>query len=177
MSYLTILRALRKEEDSTNKLNKCNYFYTTISSATNNTNSNNNVLAGDGPTGPLNEVGLAATKETKFTKKVPPANTPVAPLQPAWLIVYRDEVWRLRGGSDEREAGTVRECSWDPYAGWTVILTNGGRVPLRAVRAVSKINTRGQILAAWTVREHGYDGDGPLAAEEPRRQEPETEYE
>jgi hypothetical protein len=107
---------------------------------------------------PLGAIPAKCAKPS--TPILPLTDTPVSPLRTGWLIVYRDEVWRLRGGNDERAAGTVRECCWNPYAGWTVVLTNGDRVPLRAVRAVSKTDTRGRILAAWTVREHGYDGDG-----------------
>jgi hypothetical protein len=33
-------------------------------------------------------------------------------------------------------------------------------MPLSQVRSVGQTDEAGQIVAAWTVREHGYDGQG-----------------
>ena len=95
------------------------------------------------------------------------------PLQPGCLVTYRDEDWRLCGGADERDAGTVLECCHG-----IVLLTNGQRVPLHRILAVAKTDEHGRILAAWTVREHGHDGEGSQWAEKFRAVgENETEYE
>jgi hypothetical protein len=84
---------------------------------------------------------------------------PVAPILPGWLVAYRDRQGRLCGGSDDRAHGTVKECRWGGI-GWTVHLTDGQQMPLSLIRAVGKTDYTGQILAAWTVREHGADGNG-----------------
>jgi hypothetical protein len=84
---------------------------------------------------------------------------PVTPIRPRWLVAYRDRQGRLCGGSDDRAHGTVKECRWDG-TGWTVHLTDGQQMPLSLIRAVGKTDDTGQILAAWTVREHGADGNG-----------------
>src|SRR4051812_12046822 len=46
---------------------------------------------------------------------------PEPPLQPCWLISYRDRTGHLRGGCDERDAGTVVTCHWGER-GWEIIL-------------------------------------------------------
>ena len=84
---------------------------------------------------------------------------PAAPLQPGWLVAYRDRRGALCGGCDDRTHGTVQECRWDGN-GWTLCLTDGQRVPLSIIRSVGWTDSTGQIVAAWTVREHGYDGEG-----------------
>lgn len=84
---------------------------------------------------------------------------PVTPILPGWLVAYRYRQGRLCGGSDDRAHGTVKECRWDGI-GWTVHLTDGQQMPLYLIRAVGKTDDTGQILAAWTVREHGADGNG-----------------
>lgn len=81
------------------------------------------------------------------------------PLLPGWLVVYRDREYRLRGGCNERGEGTVLTCQWDSHM-WTVILTNGHRLPLSSIRSVARTDNKGQLVAAWTVREHGFDGAG-----------------
>jgi len=63
--------------------------------------------------------GAAMKCETKCEG---PLTLPESPLQYGWLIAYRDRQGRLRGGSDERERGTVQECRWDGR-GWTIFLT------------------------------------------------------
>lgn len=85
--------------------------------------------------------------------------TPESPLRSGWLVVYRDEQGRLRGGCEERTSGTVECCQWDG-ATWTVRLTNGYPLALVRVLAVGKTNAEGQLIAAWTVKEYGYDGEG-----------------
>ncbi len=79
------------------------------------------------------------------------------PLQPGWLVVYRDQRGALCGGCDDRPHGTVATCQWDGQ-GWTVLLTDGQRLPLTRIRAVTQHDG-----TAWEVRGHGYTGTGPLA--------------
>ena len=81
------------------------------------------------------------------------------PLQPGWLVVYRDRAGRLAGGCDDRGRGVVKECRWNGSA-WLVRLTNGGTLALRSVLSVGKTDATGKIIAAWTVRECGVDGEG-----------------
>lgn len=85
--------------------------------------------------------------------------TPAPPLQPGWLVVYRDRRGTLCGGCDDRAHGTVRACQWQDH-GWMVSLTDGQSLPLSTIRSVGQTHESGQLLAAWTVREHGYDGEG-----------------
>ncbi len=93
------------------------------------------------------------------TKCEGPLTLPEPPLQPGWLVAYRDRQGRLRGGCDEREAGTVHTCEWDG-TGWTIRLTNGDALPLRLVVSVGKTDATGKTLAIWATRAHGYDGEG-----------------
>lgn len=88
-------------------------------------------------------------------------SAPMPPLQPSWLVVYRDQRGALCGGCDDRPRGTVGECRWEEN-GWTVHLTDGQRLPLSLIRSVGQTDDAGQVVAAWTVREHGFDGEGPL---------------
>lgn len=81
----------------------------------------------------------------------------IPPLQSGWLVVYRYRRLALCGGTDDREHGTVRACRWNGN-GWTVLLTDGQQLPLSLIRAVGQTNETGRLIAAWTVREHGYDG-------------------
>ena len=83
---------------------------------------------------------------------------PLAPLQPGWLVTYRDKDYRLRGGCDERDYGTVAKMTW-VQGSWTVWLTNGQALSLSIVRAVGKTDGEGRVVYAWTVRDHGHDGD------------------
>jgi hypothetical protein len=83
---------------------------------------------------------------------------PMPPLQPGWLVVYRERTGVLCGGCEDRAHGTVQSCTWDGAA-WTVILTDWQRLPLTAIRSVGRTNAVGDVVAAWTVREHGYDGN------------------
>lgn len=94
-----------------------------------------------------------------LTKQTKPQASPDAPLQSGWRIAFRDGTGQLRGGFDEREHGTVASCEWDGVA-WTVVLTDGQLVPLAAVLSVAQTDADGQTVAAWTVRRHGYNGQG-----------------
>lgn len=85
--------------------------------------------------------------------------SPEPPIRSGWLVTYRDREGKLCGGSEDRARGTVTECRWESGK-WTLRLTNGERVPLWRVQAVGQTDSTGRILAAWTVREHGYDGEG-----------------
>jgi len=102
----------------------------------------------------------AARVLAKFPARVEvltlPLDLPEEPLQPGWLVCYRDQRGALCGGCDDRQHGTVEECRWDGK-GWTVHLTDGPRLPLSIIRGVTTPDG-----AAWTVREHGYDGEGPV---------------
>jgi hypothetical protein len=84
---------------------------------------------------------------------------PTPPLHPGWLVAYRDRRGALCGGFDDRRHGTVQECRWEGN-GWTVHLTDGQRLPLSIIRSVGQTDDAGQIVAAWTVQEHGADGNG-----------------
>ncbi|MBX3350119.1 MAG: hypothetical protein KF747_15445 [Nitrospira sp.] len=85
--------------------------------------------------------------------------TPEPPLQAGWLVCYRDQQDRLRGGYEEREAGTVAACEWSDSGRWIVIVLNGDRLPLWRIISVAKTDTQGRILGAWRVKEHGFDGE------------------
>lgn len=88
----------------------------------------------------------------------PASTAPIPPLQPGWLVTYRNRQGKLSGGSGDRAHGTVQECRWDS-TGWTLYLTDGQQVSLSLIQAVGKADNMGHILAAWTVREHGIDGN------------------
>jgi len=92
------------------------------------------------------------------SKPIPSTSDPESPLQPGWFVVYRDTTGRLIGGPDDRLNGTVEACTWDGST-WIVTLANGDRLQLGKVLAVSRTDAAGSVLAAWTVREHGYRGD------------------
>lgn len=81
------------------------------------------------------------------------------PLLPGWLVAYRDQQGRLRGGCDDREHGTVAGCEWDGWT-WIITLTNGDTLPIRQIASVGKTDRDGRVIAAWSVREHGFDGEG-----------------
>jgi hypothetical protein len=89
------------------------------------------------------------------------AGEPLAPILPGWRVTYRDKAGQLCGGAEDRARGTVLECRWESGQ-WIVSLTDGQRLPLWIIRAVGRTDQVGRILAAWTVREHGYDGNGPV---------------
>ena len=95
-----------------------------------------------------------STGDTQATEPVR-----IPPLSPGWLVVYRDQRGTLRGGVDEREHGTVKECQWQG-TGWFVVLISGESLPLSIIRAVGQTNGEGRLVAAWTVREHGLNGLG-----------------
>ncbi len=83
----------------------------------------------------------------------------IPPIKAGWVVTYRDQAGRLCGGADDRAHGTVKECRWDARD-WMVCLTDGRQVPLSHIRAVGQTDEEGRICSAWTVREHGYDGEG-----------------
>ena len=88
-----------------------------------------------------------------------PQTDRMPPLMPGWLVVYYGADGHLCGGCDDRAHGTVQRCVWDHQA-FTVLLTDGQRLPLHMIRSVGKTDVAGEVIAAWTVREHGYDGEG-----------------
>lgn len=87
-----------------------------------------------------------------------PVDAPPSPLPPHCFATYTDSTGRLRGGWDERTACTVKQCL-GVGADCKVELSNGATIPLRAIRAVGQLSAEGRLIAAWTVREHGYNGD------------------
>jgi hypothetical protein len=95
--------------------------------------------------------------------KVRCVDLPLTPLQPGWLVVYRDRRGALCGGCDDRTHGTVDACMWQDSA-WMVLLTDGQHLPIASIRSVGSTNAEGHLIAAWTVREHGYDGRREEAA-------------
>ncbi|TKB64002.1 MAG: hypothetical protein E8D47_12190 [Nitrospira sp.] len=86
---------------------------------------------------------------------------PIPPIRPGWLVAYRDQRGALCGGCDDRQRGTVEVCRWNENK-WTLCLTDGQEIPLSIVLSVGPTDEAGRIIAAWTVREHGYDGEGPV---------------
>ncbi len=96
--------------------------------------------------------------EPSPTPLVPAAVQPTPPIQPGWVISWRDQFGRLIGGWDEPELGTVAECTWTGST-WRVQLTTGNEVALRRIVGVRKMRA-GECIAAWTTREHGLDGEG-----------------
>jgi len=106
--------------------------------------------------------GTLSNEDAKMeceTKCEGPLTLPEPPLQPGWLVAYRDRRGVLSGGCDDRQHGTVAECRWEENR-WMVHLTDEQRLPLSFIRSVGQTNKAGEIVAAWTVREHGYDGHG-----------------
>ena len=108
---------------------------------------------------------LLAQFPTQLEVLTLPAEPPAEPLQPGWLVTYRDRGGRLAGGCDDRANGTVAGCEW-VGSGWLIRLTSGETLPLHMILSVGKTDAAGKIVAAWTVREHGYDGEGPIDARE-----------
>jgi hypothetical protein len=109
--------------------------------------------------GPLPSISEAPTT---YSKSSAPARTVTHqhawPLQPGWIVAYRDQFGMLRGGCDEFERAIVMECQFDGVV-WKVRLLGGEEVDLRAIRSVAKTDDNGEVIAAWTVRECGYDGE------------------
>jgi len=101
--------------------------------------------------------GSSLILQTPVIPVMQPDAPPQPPICSGWLVAYRDRTGKLRGGCDEREAGTVKECRWDEGK-WTVCLTDGQQLPLLIILAVGKTDAHGHVLAAWDVKRHGYDG-------------------
>lgn len=87
-----------------------------------------------------------------------PIQPPTSPIQPGRLITYRGPDGRLRGGDLDRARGTVARSEYGSE-GWTITLTDGQRVSLSAIRGVTRLSSDGQVVEAWTVRRHGFDGE------------------
>jgi hypothetical protein len=89
------------------------------------------------------------------------AEVPLAPILSGWLVTYQDRAGKLCGGFEDKAHGTVQACRWEAGR-WTVCLTDGQRLSLSTIRAVGQTDKEGRVLSVWTVREHGYDGNGPV---------------
>ena len=63
----------------------------------------------------------------------------IPPLQPGWRIVYMDHQWKLAGGYDDPDHGTVQSCRWEGGA-WSVHLTDGQAIPLSRIRSVAALD-------------------------------------
>jgi len=107
---------------------------------------------------PPNASSISSKPSTSASLDPVESSGPTAPLTSGWLVAYRDQHGILRGGCDDRAHGTVQDCTWDGVA-WTVILTDRQQLPLTAICSVGRTNPVGEVLAAWTVRGHGYDGN------------------
>lgn len=87
------------------------------------------------------------------------ADTP--PLQPGWLVAYRDRDHRLCGGADDRANGTIERLEWVPVRrAFEVILTSGQRLALRSIKSVGQVDVTGAVISAWSVEDCGIDGEG-----------------
>jgi hypothetical protein len=87
------------------------------------------------------------------------AEPPSSPLPRYCFVTYTDRQGRLYGGWNDRQKASVTHCVWSER-GWSVHLSDGQAIPLAAVRCVGQTNEQGDLIAAWSVREHGYDGQG-----------------
>ena len=83
---------------------------------------------------------------------------PISPIQPGWLIVWRDQAGWLRGGDEERARSTVVKSEYGPQ-GRVFHLSDGTAVPMRAITGVSKTDACGAVVAGWTVRAWGLNGE------------------
>jgi hypothetical protein len=99
------------------------------------------------------EAESVADRNTPSLDQLPPA----PPLQAGWLVTYTDSRGHLCGGWDDRQKATITLCLWTGQ-GWSVHLSNGQAISLTAVRCVGQMNEDGELKAAWSVRQHGYDG-------------------
>lgn len=109
--------------------------------------------------------GLSVPLSGILAEKIPsPPVAQPAPVLPARsFVTYLDSTGRLCGGWEEWNTCTVRHCL-GVGDDCQVELSSGGMISLRAVRAVGQLNAEGRQMAAWTVREHGYDGNSPARA-------------
>ena len=107
------------------------------------------------------QISSMASEPVVVTHCPSPVTTPqpIPQIRPGWLVAYRDQQGVLCGGCDDRQRGTVRECQWRMGI-WTVRLTDGQQLLLANIRSVGQTDGEGKIIAAWIVREHGYDGKG-----------------
>lgn len=87
------------------------------------------------------------------------APRPISPIPAGRLISYRGPDGRLCGGDLDRGRGTVAGSEYGPQ-GWVFTLSDGHSVSLSAIRGVTRLSSDGQVVEAWTVRAHGYDGEG-----------------
>lgn len=104
--------------------------------------------------------GVSVPETQEATKTSPGAPPPVPPLPARCFVTWHDSNGKLCGGWDDRDTSIVKRCH-GTGATSQVELSNGKTIPLRSVRAVGQLNAEGRLIAAWTVRAHGYEGEGP----------------
>jgi hypothetical protein len=107
------------------------------------------------PTGPISPTSFPKSSELPLRTVTTDQHN--GPLQPGWVVACRDRFGMLRGGWDDAERATVVVCHFDGLS-WLVRLSGGEEVPLGAIRSVARTDNGGAVIAAWTVRECGYDG-------------------
>jgi hypothetical protein len=101
---------------------------------------------------------LSVPPSSNLSEKLPHQDAP-PPLPRHCFVTYIDRYGRLHGGWDERATSTVKQCHGTGQA-CQVELSGGQLIPLRAIRAVGQTNPEGRLIAAWSVRGCGYDGEG-----------------
>ena len=80
-----------------------------------------------------------------------------SPIQSGWLVAYHGHDGKLRGGSEDREHGIVRDGRLTE-TGWVFSVMDGTKIPAKAIVSVAEVAENGRVVAAWTVRKHGLDG-------------------
>ncbi|MCA9420500.1 MAG: hypothetical protein KC592_05770 [Nitrospira sp.] len=100
----------------------------------------------------------ASTKSHAIPLNTEPRKQLTPPLKPGWLVAYYDRTKQLRGGPSERDHSTVKTVKLGQN-GWLVHLTDGTQLPERAIVSVGKVNQEGKVIAFWSTRYHGLDGE------------------
>jgi 3D (Asp-Asp-Asp) domain-containing protein len=106
------------------------------------------------------EPRLSSQEDEKLDDTVTSQNNSVVtpPLEPGWSIAYRDQCGALRGGTDQGESAIVKQCI-RAESGWKVILADKTVLPISSIVSVAQV-VDGHVVAAWTVRGHGWRPDG-----------------
>ena len=111
---------------------------------------------------------MSEQAQTQKPQEQPPTPPAVVPSEPdpvadpstmfPDLVAWRDELGRLQGGDEDRLKGTVKETVVGSD-GFTFIMEDGTRVPERRVVSAARLNAQGKVVAAWSTRAHGIDGE------------------